>query len=65
MVNLAQRMESLAPPGGILVTEYTRAALKKQAASEKADAFPFSFSDKRELTVKGYDKPVAAYEVIF
>ncbi|MCL2129691.1 MAG: adenylate/guanylate cyclase domain-containing protein, partial [Treponema sp.] len=63
-VNLAQRMESLAPPGGILITEFTKDVLEKNAAL--ANNSPFcAFSGKKELIVKGYDKPVSAYEVIF
>ena len=59
-VNLAQRMESLAPPGGILISEFTRSAVE---ASSSGGAF--SFGEKQALEVKGYDKPVAASEVIF
>ena len=59
-VNLAQRMESLAPPGGILVTAETRAAV--EAACEKG---AYTFSDDLELTVKGYDKPISGYTVVF
>ena len=59
-VNLAQRMEGLAPPGGILVSEFTRDAV---AASFSIGAF--TFKEKQELTVKGYDKPVGAYEINF
>ena len=63
-VNLAQRMESLAPPGGILITEFTKDVLEKNATL--ANNSPFcAFSGKKELIVKGYDKPVSAYEVIF
>ena len=55
-VNLAQRMESLATPGGILVTEDSYTALKN---------IPHSYSFNRiEVAVKGYDKPIIAYEVI-
>ena len=64
-VNLAQRMESLATPGGILVTEFTRAAIEDRIASGEETSGVFNFSEKRELTVKGYDKPIAAYEVVF
>jgi len=59
-VNLAQRMESLSTPGGILITEFTRAAVNRTRIS-----YPFNFSEKMEQAVKGYDKPVATYEVIF
>jgi adenylate cyclase len=54
-VNLGQRMESNAPPGGILVTE---------AARDHAGG-GLRFGEKREVLVKGYDAPVAAYEVLF
>jgi adenylate cyclase len=54
-VNLAQRMESGAPIGGILVAGPARAL----AGDE------FSFSEKREVTVKGYDAPVEAFELLF
>ena len=64
MVNLAQRMESLAPEGGILVTEYTRSAIDSRAVPGGA-SLPFSYGEKRELGVKGYDKPVAAYNIVF
>jgi class 3 adenylate cyclase len=53
-VNLGQRMESNAPLGGVLVTR----AVKEKAGNE------FSFSEKREIPVKGYDKPIEAYEVL-
>ncbi|MDR1129128.1 MAG: adenylate/guanylate cyclase domain-containing protein, partial [Treponema sp.] len=52
-VNLAQRMESNAPIGGILVT----GAVREKAGNG------FSFSEKREIPVKGYNKPIEAYEV--
>ena len=58
-VNLAQRMESLAPPGGILAAENTRFAVEKCAQT-----YPFSFGDKQELAVKGYDRPISAYEIV-
>lgn len=53
-VNLAQRMESGAPPGGILVTAETR---------RKAGA-DFSFGGKRLVPVKGYAETIEAYEVL-
>jgi adenylate cyclase len=54
-VNLGQRMEANAPPGGILVT----AAVKEKVKDK------FSFSQAREIQVKGYEKPVKTYEVAF
>jgi class 3 adenylate cyclase len=54
-VNLGQRMESNAPLGGILVT----AAVKEKVKDN------FTFSKMREIQVKGYDKLVEAYEVVF
>jgi adenylate cyclase len=60
-VNMAQRMENSATPGGILITEDTKTAIESQAAS-----CPFSFNKKNDLAIKGYDKQlIAAYEVIF
>ena len=52
-VNLAQRMESSAKPGGILVTAAVR---------EKAGDL-FSFGEMRMLEVKGYEEKIEAYEV--
>jgi len=61
-VNLAQRMESKAEPGSILVTESTRNAVDTALSTAV-----FTFGVKQELMdVKGYDdKPITAYEVIF
>jgi adenylate cyclase len=53
-VNLAQRMESSAFPGGILVTAETR----RKAGAE------FSFGEKRRVQVKGYAETIEAYEVL-
>jgi len=67
-VNMAQRMESLATPGGILVTEYTKIALEKRLSlsKNKVTAPFFSFGPERALEVKGYDdKPIMAYDIIF
>lgn len=52
-VNLAQRMESNAPAGGILVTA---------AVWEKVKDI-FSFSEKQNITVKGYTETIEAYLV--
>jgi adenylate cyclase len=55
VVNLAQRMESAAPPGGILVS----AEARNNAGGD------LRFGAKREVLVKGYDAPLDAYEVVF
>ncbi|MDR2096236.1 MAG: adenylate/guanylate cyclase domain-containing protein [Treponema sp.] len=54
-VNLGKRMESNAPPGGILVTADTR---------QRAGAY-FSFGNKKLVMVEGCDEPIECYEVIF
>jgi adenylate cyclase len=52
-VNLAQRMESNAPIGGILVTADAREKVNDR----------FTFSEKRDVTVKGYGETIEAYVV--
>jgi adenylate cyclase len=52
-VNLAQRMESNAPVGGILVTADARERVKEK----------FIFSEKRDVTVKGYGETIEAYVI--
>jgi len=52
-VNLAQRMESNAPIGGILVT----AAVREKARDK------FTFSQKQLIAVKGYAETIEAYVV--
>ena len=52
-VNIAQRMESNAPVGGILVTADVREKVKDK----------FTFSEKRDVTVKGYGEAIEAYVV--
>jgi adenylate cyclase len=54
-VNLGQRMESSAPPGGILVSAATRGAVKG----------PVRFGGQRFVTVKGYDTPIECFEALF
>ena len=54
-VNIAQRMESSAPLGGILVTSDIREKVKDK----------FTFTQKQAVTVKGYTKPIEAYGVKF
>jgi adenylate cyclase len=54
-VNLGQRMESSAPPGGILVSAATRGAVRG----------PILFGGRRFVTVKGYDAPVECFEAVF
>ena len=52
-VNLAQRMESNAPVGGILVTADVREKVKDK----------FKFAERRDVTVKGYGEAIEAYVV--
>jgi adenylate cyclase len=52
-VNLAQRMESNAPVGGILVTADAWEKVKDK----------FAFTEKRDVTVKGYGETIEAYVV--
>jgi len=52
-VNLASRMESNAPVGGILVTSPTLEAVSPE----------YSFNEKIELTVKGYDEIMTGYVI--
>jgi adenylate cyclase len=54
-VNLGQRMESNAPPGGILVSAATRGAVRG----------PVRFGARRFVTVKGYDAPIECFEALF
>jgi class 3 adenylate cyclase len=58
-VNLAQRMEAAAPPGGILVSAEARDTLRDKAGGA------LRFGEKREVMAKGYDTPITAYEAIF
>lgn len=53
-VNLASRLEQLAEPGQILVSYETFSLIKE----------PIMCRDKGEITVKGFGRPVAIYEVI-
>jgi adenylate cyclase len=52
-VNLAQRMESNAPVGGILVTADVREKVKDK----------FEFAERRDVTVKGYGETIEAYVI--
>ncbi|HEV8674892.1 MAG TPA: adenylate/guanylate cyclase domain-containing protein [Methylomirabilota bacterium] len=53
-VNLASRLESNAPPGGILVS----AEVARRARGR------FEFGPSRVLTVKGKEQPVQAYDLV-
>jgi len=53
VVNQAQRMESNAPLGGILVTSDVKEKVKDK----------FNFPEKKEITVKGYEDKIEAYIV--
>jgi class 3 adenylate cyclase/pimeloyl-ACP methyl ester carboxylesterase len=55
-VNIAARLESLANPGGICVSEAVRSAVK-----EKLDVY---FKDMGEQTLKNISEPVRAYQVL-
>ena len=54
-VNLAQRLESMAPAGGILISERTNALL--------AGAVPVV--PRERIQVKGVEDPVPVFEVLF
>ncbi|MCL2066708.1 MAG: CHASE2 domain-containing protein [Treponema sp.] len=71
-VNLAQRMESNALPGGILVSDSTREAYENTAARKKRAApakntlpVPFTFRKKIVQALKGYERSIVAHEVMF
>src|SRR6516165_9161722 len=53
-VNLACRLEQIAPPGGILISYETYALVKEEVCCE----------ERGLINVKGISQPVAAYEVI-
>jgi class 3 adenylate cyclase/predicted ATPase len=53
-VNLAARLESLAKPGRILISANVH---------QRTRAF-FDFSPKKEIQVKGVERPVAVYETV-
>jgi len=50
-VNLASRMESNAPVGGILVASSARRFVGPK----------FAFSEEREVAAKGYEEPIEAF----
>jgi len=53
-VNLASRLEQMAPPGEILISYETYALVKDEVCCE----------ERGQLTVKGISRPVATYQVI-
>jgi adenylate cyclase len=53
-VNLAQRLESNAPVGGILISQRTYDLVKEEIATRPMGA----------LKVKGFEKPISAHEVL-
>jgi adenylate cyclase len=57
-VNIAQRMESNAPVGGILVARPCWEKVQGVSSS-------FTFSEKRQVSAKGYDTPIEAFELLF
>jgi adenylate cyclase len=54
-VNVAARLESLARPGGICISESVRVAL--------GNIIPLEFEDMGEQSVKNIDEPVRAYQI--
>jgi adenylate cyclase len=56
-VNVASRVESLAPPGGICVTRGVRDQMRDRIDAE--------FEDLGERTVKNLDRPVRVFRVAF
>ena len=54
-VVLAQRLEQLAEPGGVVIQGAVREAVPGR--------MPFHYEDLGELPVKGFDDPVSAYRV--
>ncbi len=53
---LAQRLEQLAPPGGICIQGAARETVP--------DRLPFEYEALGEQTLKGFDQPVRAYRVV-
>jgi adenylate cyclase len=53
-VGMAQRMESVAPVGGVILSESTVRLVESQA----------TLSERRLVRIKGTDAPVAAYELL-
>ena len=53
-VNLAQRLETNAPVGGIMISQRTYELVKDHVAARSLG----------EIPVKGLDKPVAVYEIV-
>ncbi|UCD68904.1 MAG: adenylate/guanylate cyclase domain-containing protein [Betaproteobacteria bacterium] len=56
-VNVAARLESLADPGGICISESVRAAIGKK--------LPFGYESLGDKVVKNIEEPVRAYRVRF
>ena len=52
-VNIAARLEGLAEPGGVCLSEAVHAFVRK--------ALPLAYTDLGEQHVKGFDEPVRAY----
>ena len=54
-VNVAARLEGLAEPGGVCLSEAVHRFVRK--------ALPLAYTDLGEQVVKGFDEPVRAYAV--
>ena len=50
-----------------MITEFSRASIENcKTTNENPFANgEYTFSEKRDLTIKGYDRPVFAYEIVF
>ena len=53
-VGMAQRMESIAPPGGVMISESTARLVANHA----------TLSERRVVRIKGVDVPVPVYELL-
>lgn len=55
-VVLAQRLEQLAPPGGVCISQAAYQSIPER--------FPFDYEDLGEQPLKGFDKAVRAYSIV-
>ena len=55
-VNIAARLEGLAPPGGILMSRIVRDSIR--------DRLDIALSDLGEITAKNITRPIHAFQVL-